>query len=100
MPTDPSFRMIVQDVFTIKGRGTVVTGKIESGTLTVGDEVRIQHQGAGRVTVATGVEMLRKVVTRAQAGDEVGVLFKDVTKQDVQRGDILTGADSDFTWKP
>ena len=55
---------------------------------------------AGRKTIVNGVEMLRKVVTRAQAGDDVGVLLKDVEREHVQRGDLLLGADSDFTWKP
>jgi elongation factor Tu len=100
MPTDPAFRMTVQDVFTIKGRGTVVTGQIESGTVTVGDEIQIQRQGSMKKTTVTGVEMFRKVVTRAQVGENVGVLLKDISKQDIQRGDVLTGSDSEFTWKP
>ncbi len=99
MSTDPSFRMTVQDVFSIKGRGTVVTGRIESGSLGVGDEVLIQGK-TSKTTVVSGIEMFRKIVTRAQAGDNVGVLLRDVNKQDIQQGDVLTGSNLDFTWKP
>jgi translation elongation factor EF-Tu-like GTPase len=99
MPTDPTFRMTVQEIFSIKSRGTVVTGQIESGTITVGDEIRIQGKSSSKTTVVTGVEVYRKVVTRAQAGDNVGVLLKDINKEDVQQGDVLTGSEFDFTWK-
>jgi elongation factor Tu len=95
MPTDPTFRMTVQDVFSIKGRGTVVTGQIERGTLTVGDEIQLQHQGSMKKTVVTGLEMFRKVVTRAQVNDQVGVLLQDIGKQEVARGDVLTGSDAE-----
>lgn len=100
MTTDPTFRMTVQDIFFIKGRGTVVTGRVESGVITVGDEIRIQGKSASKIAVVTGVEVLRKVTTQAKAGDNIGLLFKDITKEDVQVGDILTGSDLDFTWKP
>ena len=99
MPTDPTFRMTVEDIFSIKSRGTVVTGRIESGTLAVGDEIRIQGKGAGRTTMVAGIEQFRKVVTQAGAGDNVGVLLKDISKEDVQQGDVLTGSEVDFTWK-
>lgn len=98
MSTDPSFRMTVQDVFFIKGRGTVVTGQIESGTLSVGDEIQIQGKSSSKTAVVTGIEMFRKVLTQVQAGDNVGVLLKDISKQDVQRGDVLTGSESVFKW--
>ena len=101
MSTDPTFRMKVDDIFTIKGRGTVVTGQIESGTLKVGDEVQITGQaGAKKTAVVTGVEMFRKQLTEAKAGDSIGVLLKDIGKNDIQRGDILVGRDNEFTWKP
>ena len=100
MPNDPTFRMTVQDVFSIKSRGTVVTGQIEGGTISVGDEIRIQGKSSSKTTVVTGVEVHRKVVTHAQAGDNVGVLLKDISKEDVQQGDVLTGSEFDFTWKP
>lgn len=100
MPTNPTFRMTVQEVFSIKGRGTVVTGRIESGTITVGDEIRIQGKSSSKTTVVAGVEAKRKVVTFAQAGDEVGVLLRDIGKEDIQQGDVLTGSEIDFTWKP
>jgi len=100
MSTDPAFRMTVQDVFFIKGRGTVVTGQIESGTLTVGDEIRVQGKNGSKTTVVAGVEMFRKILQQAQAGDNVGVLLRDVSKQEVQSGDVLTGSESEFTWLP
>jgi elongation factor Tu len=100
MSTDPTFRMTVQDVFSIKGRGTVVTGRIESGTITVGDEIRIQGKSSSKTVVVAGVEANRKVIKQAQAGDNIGILLKDLSKEDVQQGDILTGSESDFTWKP
>ncbi|MBV6449328.1 MAG: Elongation factor Tu [Anaerolineales bacterium] len=100
MPADPTFRMTVQEVFSIKGRGTVVTGRIESGTLSVGDEIRIQKGGLSRTVVVSGVEINRKALTRAQAGDMIGALFKDLEQGDIQQGDALTGSDLDFSWKP
>lgn len=98
MTSDPAFRMTVQDVFFIKGRGTVVTGQVESGTLTVGDEIQIQGKSSSRTTVVTGIEMFRKVLTQVKAGDNVGVLLKDIIKNEVQPGDVLTGSESVFTW--
>jgi elongation factor Tu len=95
--------MTVEDVFSIKGRGTVATGKIESGTLHVGDKVRItlQNGGIGKTAVVSGLEMFRKTTREATAGDNVGVLLKDVAKNDLQRGDILDADQGmDFSWKP
>ncbi|HTX92272.1 MAG TPA: EF-Tu/IF-2/RF-3 family GTPase [Anaerolineales bacterium] len=100
MTTDPLFRMTVQDVFSIRDRGTVITGKIESGALSVGDEIAIQRQGTARKAVVTGLESFRKQIGQASAGDEVGVLLRDVTKDDVRRGDVLVGSSPEFTWKP
>ena len=100
MTTDPFFRMTVVDVFSIAKRGTVVTGKIEGGTLNVGDEVAIQRSNGERRTIVTGIEMFRKVTSQANAGDNVGILLKDISKQDVQRGDVILSPGSDFTWKP
>ncbi|HUH97841.1 MAG TPA: EF-Tu/IF-2/RF-3 family GTPase [Anaerolineales bacterium] len=99
MSTDPFFRLTVEDVFSIVKRGTVVTGKIEGGTLRVGDEVAIQGQNGQRKTVVSGIEMFRKTVSQASAGDNVGILFKDISRQDVQAGDVLLCPGSDFTWK-
>ncbi len=89
MTTDPFFRMTVEDILSIATRGTVVTGKIEQGTLKVGDEVTIQGKNGERKTVVSGIEILRKIVSQAKAGDSVGVLFKDISKQDVQPGDVI-----------
>jgi len=104
MTADPLFRMTVEDVFSIKGRGTVATGKIDSGSLRVGDKIRITRQngGIGKTTVVSGLEMFRKTVKEAAAGDGmVGVLLKDISRDDLQRGDILESDQGmDFTWKP
>ena len=89
MTTDPFFRMTVEDILSIATRGTVVTGKIEQGTLNVGDEVAIQGKHGERKTIVSGIEVLRKIVNQAKAGESVGVLFKDISKQDVQPSDVI-----------
>jgi elongation factor Tu len=99
MTTDPFFRMTVEDVFSIAKRGTVVTGKIESGTLRVGDEIAINGKNGEKRTVVGGIEALRKILSEANAGDAVGILLKDIAKQDVQRGDVILCPGSDFSWK-
>jgi translation elongation factor EF-Tu-like GTPase len=100
MSSDPAFRMTVADVFFIRGRGTIVTGQIESGTLNVNDEVYIQRLGTSRRVTVTGIEMFRKTLDQARAGDNVGVLLRDITKQEVEIGDVLLGSDLEFSWKP
>ena len=92
MPNDPSFRMTIEDVFSIHGLGTVVTGRVERGRLTVGDTVDINQPNGVRRTVVTRVELFRKQVHQADVGDYVGVVLGDVEKDDVQRGDGLVGA--------
>jgi elongation factor Tu len=92
MATDPSFRMTIADVFSIRGRGTVVTGRIESGILQVGDDVYIQGQTRRQQTVVTGIETFRKQLEQASMGDNVGVLLQNVAKDDVQPGDVLVGS--------
>lgn len=103
MSTDPFFRMTVEDIFSIKGRGTVVTGKIESGTIKVGDEIIIQGKNGEKKTTVTGVEMFRKMLDQAKAGDNVGILLKNISKNDIQQGDVMLGqsssASSEYTWK-
>jgi elongation factor Tu len=98
MPSDPSFRMTVEDVFSIRGRGTVVTGRVESGTLHVGDAIRIETPVDTIETVVTGIEMSRRSTRQAGVGDMVGVVLRDVAKEDVQRGDVLMGTDADPGW--
>jgi elongation factor Tu len=89
---DATFRMPVEDVFTISGRGTVVTGRIESGTVRVGMPVRVVRAGAvAATTTVTGVEMFRKVLDTATTGDNVGLLLDRLTKQEVLQGDVLEG---------
>jgi len=102
MATDPLFRMTVKDVFRLAGRGTVVTGQIERGTLNVGDELSFQRDGLSKKTVVTGIEQFRKQLQQANAGDNVGVLLGNVEKSEIQPGDVLVGSDSDseFTWNP
>jgi elongation factor Tu len=97
MPTDPFFRMTVQDVFTIRGRGTVVTGQIENGTLNVGDEVSLLRNGSIKRVKVAGIEIFQKQLQQAQAPAEVGVLFTNLDKRDIQREDILTGSESGFS---
>lgn len=84
--------MVIDDVFSLTGRGTAVTGKIVNGTLQVGDEVTIQSPVVTKKinTTVTGIEMFRKKLTVANQGDSVGVLISNVNKQDVQRGDYIT----------
>ncbi|MGC9120123.1 MAG: elongation factor Tu [Sulfurihydrogenibium sp.] len=88
--TDKPFLMAVEDVFTITGRGTVVTGRVERGTLKVGDEVEIVGlSDEKKKTVVTGIEMFRKQLDEAIAGDNIGVLLRGITKDEVERGQVL-----------
>ncbi len=87
---DKPFLMSVEDVFSISGRGTVATGRIERGIVKVGDEVEIVGLTETRKTVATGVEMFRKLLDQGQAGDNVGVLLRGVKKDEVERGQVLS----------
>ncbi|HEX8991964.1 MAG TPA: EF-Tu/IF-2/RF-3 family GTPase [Anaerolineales bacterium] len=96
MSADPFFRMVVEDVFSIAKRGTVVTGRIEAGTLKVGDEILIRRKGSGMKTVVAGIEAFRKLLDQANQGDTVGILLKDVGKQDVQKGDEIVSAAAGF----
>jgi len=86
---DKPFLMAVEDVFSIKGRGTVVTGRIERGVIKVGEEVEILGIREPRKTVVTGVEMFRKLLDQGQAGDNVGCLLRGVEKDQVERGQVL-----------
>ena len=88
-PIDKPFLMPIEDVFTISGRGTVVTGRIERGIVKVGDEIEIVGLRPNQVTIVTGVEMFRKVLDEGQAGDNVGVLLRGTKKEDVERGQVL-----------
>jgi elongation factor Tu len=88
-PIDKPFLMPIEDVFTISGRGTVVTGRVERGIVKVGEEVEIVGFRETRKTVATGVEMFRKLLDEGRAGDNVGVLLRGVAKDEVERGMVL-----------
>ena len=87
--TDKPFLMAIEDVFSIKGRGTVVTGRIERGVIKVGEEVEILGFRDIQKTTVTGVEMFRKLLDQGQAGDNVGCLLRGIEKEQVERGQIL-----------
>ena len=86
---DKPFLMPIEDVFTISGRGTVVTGRVERGQVKVGDEIEIVGLGETRTTTVTGVEMFRKVLDDGQAGDNIGALLRGTKKDEVERGMVL-----------
>jgi elongation factor Tu len=86
---DRPFLMPIEDVFGIKGRGTVVTGRVDRGAVATGEEVEIVGMGERRKVVATGVEMFQKTLDRGEAGDNVGCLLRGVEREDVQRGQVL-----------
>jgi len=87
--TDKPFLMPIEDVFSISGRGTVVTGKIDRGIIKVNEEVEIVGIKATKKTVCTGVEMFQKILEEGQAGDNIGALLRGVDKKDVERGQVL-----------
>jgi elongation factor Tu len=87
--TDKPFLMPVEDVFSITGRGTVATGRIERGKIKVGDEIEMVGLGESRKTTVTGVEMFRKLLDEALAGDNVGLLLRGVGKEEIERGMVL-----------
>ena len=86
---DKPFLMPVEDVFSITGRGTVATGRIETGVITTGEEVQIIGLGQDKKTVVTGVEMFRKILDRGEAGDNVGLLLRGVDKKEIKRGMVI-----------
>ncbi|MBR5130483.1 MAG: elongation factor Tu [Alphaproteobacteria bacterium] len=88
-PVDKAFLMPIEDVFSISGRGTVVTGRIERGIIKVGDEVEIVGLKPTQKTTATGIEMFRKLLDQGQAGDNVGVLLRGTKREEVERGQVL-----------
>jgi len=88
-PLDKPFLMPIEDVFTISGRGTVVTGRVERGVIKVGEEVELVGLAETVKTVVTGVEMFRKLLDQGQAGDNVGLLLRGIKREDVQRGQVV-----------
>jgi elongation factor Tu len=88
-PVDQPFLMPIEDVFSISGRGTVVTGRVERGVVNVGDEIEIVGIKDTQKTTCTGVEMFRKLLDRGEAGDNIGALLRGVGREDVERGQIL-----------
>src|SRR5246500_1622294 len=88
-PVDKPFLMPIEDIFSITGRGTVVTGRVERGIVKVGEEIEIVGMAETRKSVVTGVEMFRKLLDEGQAGDNIGALLRGIDKDDVQRGQVL-----------
>ncbi|MCR5709560.1 MAG: elongation factor Tu [Bacteroidales bacterium] len=88
-PLDKPFLMPIEDVFSIEGRGTVVTGRVERGVIKVGDEVEIVGLRDTQKTTVTGVEMFRKLLEQGQAGDNIGTLLRGTKKEDVERGQVV-----------
>ncbi|MBE5073145.1 elongation factor Tu [Erythrobacteraceae bacterium E2-1 Yellow Sea] len=88
-PVDKAFLMPIEDVFSISGRGTVVTGRVETGVVNVGDEVEIVGIRDTQKTTVTGVEMFRKLLDRGEAGDNIGALIRGIGREDVERGQVL-----------
>ncbi|HUC87164.1 MAG TPA: EF-Tu/IF-2/RF-3 family GTPase, partial [Candidatus Saccharimonadales bacterium] len=86
---DKPFLMPIEDVFSIKGRGTVATGRIEQGKVSTGDEIEIIGIRPTKKTTVTGVEMFKKLLNDAQAGDNVGVLLRGIERDDIERGQVL-----------
>ena len=97
MSVDPSFHMTVVDVYNIRGRGPVVIGQIESGTLRIYDIIYIRGPSSSEEAVVTGIEASGKVVKRAHTGAIVGVILRGSGKQGVQPGDVLMGLDTEFS---
>ncbi|HYD39048.1 MAG TPA: EF-Tu/IF-2/RF-3 family GTPase, partial [Allosphingosinicella sp.] len=88
-PLDRPFLMPIEDVFSISGRGTVVTGRVETGIVKVGEEIEIVGIRDTKKTVVTGVEMFRKLLDQGQAGDNIGALLRGVGRDEVERGQVL-----------
>jgi len=86
---DQPFLLPIEDVFSISGRGTVVTGRIERGVINVGDEVEIVGIRDTKKSICTGVEMFRKLLDRGEAGDNVGILLRGIDREGVERGQVL-----------
>jgi len=92
--TDKPFLMPIEDVFSISGRGTVVTGRVERGIIKVGEDVEVVGIRDTMKTVCTGVEMFRKVLDQGQAGDNIGVLLRGTKREDVERGQVVAAPGS------
>ncbi|MDP6486661.1 MAG: EF-Tu/IF-2/RF-3 family GTPase, partial [Alphaproteobacteria bacterium] len=93
-PKDQPFLMPIEDVFSISGRGTVVTGRVESGVVNVNDEVEIVGLKETQKTVCTGVEMFRKLLDQGEAGDNIGALLRGTKREEVERGQVLAAPGS------
>lgn len=94
MPTDPSFRMVVEDIFSIRSRGTLVTGVVESGSVQRGDRLVVRSRDGERTTYVLEIQVSMKGGSLANAGDMVGLLLADLRREDVDLGDILLSPDA------
>jgi len=97
--TEKPFLMPVEDIFSISGRGTVVTGRVEQGTVKTGDDLEVVGIVATQKTICTGVEMFKKSLDFGQAGDNVGVLLRGLKREDVRRGQVLSAPNTVKTYK-
>jgi elongation factor Tu len=88
-PTDQAFLMPIEDVFSISGRGTVVTGRIERGIININEEIEIVGLRPTQKTICTGIEMFKKLLDKGMAGDNAGVLLRGTKREDVERGQVL-----------
>src|SRR4029078_11012599 len=88
-PVDQPFLVRIEDVFSISGRGTVVTGRVERGIVKVGEEIEIVGLRDTQKTTVTGVEMFRKLLDQGQAGDNIGALLRGTKREEVERGQVL-----------
>ena len=91
---DKPFLMPIEDIFSITGRGTVVTGRIETGRCKIGDEVELLGLGENKKSTITGVEMFRKILEEGEAGDNVGLLLRGIDKDEVKRGMVVVHPNS------
>ena len=96
MPGDLDFRMTIEDVFFIRGRGTVVTGVISQGALNVGDFVTLNRDDYEIQVQVTGIEVFHRRTGSAGAGERVGIFLKNITKEEVSRGDVLESSDPNY----
>lgn len=93
---DPDFRMTIEDIFFIRGRGTIVTGIISQGTLNVGDVVTLNGSDFEKQTEVIGIEIFRRRTHSARTGERVGIVLRGITKDEVSRGDVLESSDSSY----
>ena len=95
MPVDPNFRMTIEDIFFIRGRGTIVTGKVSQGTLNAGDIALLNSNEVVKEIRVIDIEMFHRRTRSASVGDRIGVVLDGISKQEISRGDVLAGCELD-----